>query len=184
MATVIDSLLIELGLDTTKFNAAQQKSVDQLRKLDEQSQKTSKTIAKGAKDMGDGFTFMKDSLIAFGTVLVGLSAFKDLIINTTKQNVELGRSAHILSMNAVELKTWGQLAELTGGSVESMTNTIKGLQQALAGLTVGDTKMVKATSMLGAWSAFDINKQTVDLYKLSDIKLPIPKLKPLCGRKH
>ena len=168
MATVIDSLLIELGLDTTKFNAAQQKSVDQLRKLDEQSQKTSKSIAKGAKDMGDGFTFMKDSLIAFGTVLVGLSAFKDLIINTTKQNVELGRSAHILSMNAVELKTWGQIAELTGGSVESMTSTIKGLQQALAGLTVGDTKMVRATSMLGAWSAFDINKQTVDLYKLSD----------------
>ena len=168
MATVIDSLMIELGLDTSKFNTNQQKAVDQLRKFDDQAQKTSKNISKGAKDMGDGFTFMKDALVGFGTVFVGLNGFKSFIADTTKANAELGRSAHVLSMSAGELKTWGQMAELTGGNVESMTGTLKGLQQALAGLTVGDTGMVRATSMLGAWNAFDINKQTVDLYKLSD----------------
>lgn len=42
MATVIDSLFIELGLDTTKFDAAQKKSIEQLRKFDTQSQKAQK----------------------------------------------------------------------------------------------------------------------------------------------
>ena len=168
MATVIDSLLIELGLDTSKFDASQKKSVEELRKLDEQSQKTSKNTSKGAKDMSEGFLKVTQSLIGFGTVLVGLNMFKDFMIGTTQANAELGRSAHVLNMSAGELKTWGQLAELTGGSVESMTATIKGLQQALVGLKYGDTAMVNAATQLGAWKAFDINKQTVDLYKLSD----------------
>jgi len=168
MATVIDSLLIELGLDTSKFNSAQQKSVESLRKFDEQAQKTAKTTNKGAKDMGDGFTAMKDALVAFGTVFVGLSGFKNFISETTKANVELGRSAHILNMSSIDLKSWGQLAEMTGGNVESMTATIKGLQQALVGLKYGDTAMVNAATQLGAWKAFDINKMSVDLFKLSD----------------
>ena len=168
MATVIDSLLIELGLDTSKFNSAQQKSVESLRKFDEQAQKTAKTTNKGAKDMGDGFTAMKDALVAFGTVFVGLSGFKNFISDTTKANVELGRSAHILNISAIDLKSWGQLAELTGGNVESMTSTIKGLQQALVGLKYGDTAMVNAATQLGAWQAFDINKMSIDLFKLSD----------------
>ena len=40
MATIIDSLLIELGLDTSKFDANQKKSVEELRKFDDQAQKT------------------------------------------------------------------------------------------------------------------------------------------------
>jgi hypothetical protein len=168
MATVIDYLLIELGLDTSKFDASQKKSVEELRKLDEQAQKTSKNTTKGAKDMGDGFTAMKDALIGFGTIFVGLNGLKNFVADTTKANVELGRSAHVLNMSAGELKTWGQLAEITGGSVESMTATIKGLQQSLVGLKYGDTAMVNAATQLGAWKAFDINKMSVDLFKLSD----------------
>lgn len=170
MATVIDSLMIELGLDTSKFDANQRKSVEQLRKLDDQAQKTAKDIAKGAKDMGEGFTFVKDSLIGLGTVLIGMKMFKDLIGNTTKQNVELGRSAGLLSMTASELKTWGQMAELTGGSVESMTGVIKGLQQSLVDLKYGTASdaLIKSASFLKAWGAFDLNTMQVDLYKLSD----------------
>lgn len=168
MATVIDSLLIELGLDTSKFDASQKKAVDSLRKFDDQQQKTAKNTEKSTKDMGDGFTAMKDSLIAFGTILGGLGAFKAFIQDTTRANVELGRGAHFTNLSARELKTWGDIAEITGGSVESMTATIKGLQQSLVGLKYGDTGMVQAVSMLGAWKAFDTKNMTVDLYKLSD----------------
>ena len=170
MATVIDSLLIELGLDTSQFDASQKKSVDELRKLDEQAQKTSKNTQKGGKDMAEGFNAAKDAVIGFATVLVGMKMIKDLVVDTAKSNVELGRSAHILNMSAQELKNWGQMAEETGGDVNSMTATIKGLQQSLVALKYGGAsgELIKSASFLKAWGALDINKQTVDLYKLAD----------------
>lgn len=161
MATVIDSLLIELGLDTTKFDASQKKSVDQLRKLDDQAQKTS-------KDIGEGFNFAKDALIAFGTVL-SFNSIKNFMADTTKMNFEVGRSASVLSISAKELKTWGQMAELTGGSIAEMTETMKGLQNSLAEVRVGGgADFLKNVGILGAGGAFDLNKSTFDLYKLSD----------------
>ena len=109
MATVIDSLLIELGLDTSKFDQNQKKSVEQLRKLDEQAQKTGKNIQKSADDIGDGFNFAKDALMAFGSVL-SFSAMKNFLADTTKTNIAIGNTSQLLGMSAAELKAWGQMA--------------------------------------------------------------------------
>ena len=49
MATVIDSLLIELGLDSSKFMASQKKVIDALKEIQEENEKTSKSVADNEK---------------------------------------------------------------------------------------------------------------------------------------
>ena len=49
MATVIDSLLIELGIDASKFNSEQKKIVDELKKVAVEAEKTSKATVDSTK---------------------------------------------------------------------------------------------------------------------------------------
>jgi hypothetical protein len=48
-STIIDSLMIELGIDSSKFEEGQKKSVEALRKFDAESQKSSKTFQENNK---------------------------------------------------------------------------------------------------------------------------------------
>jgi hypothetical protein len=98
MATVIDSLLIELGLDTSKFNKEQKKSVEELRKFDEQAQKTAKNTQQGAKNIGESFTKSRDALISLGVALVGFKGFTNFVKDMTTSNAALGRNANLLSL--------------------------------------------------------------------------------------
>lgn len=168
MATVIDSLLIELGLDTSKFDAAQKKSVDQLRKFDEQQQKTAKNTQQGAKGTAEGFDKAKDALMAFGTAFIGLKAFTNFAQDMTKTNAALGRNANLFSMSARELDAWGGVLKSVGGDAESFQGSLQAMQQGIAGIKLGDSAILTPLARLGALGSIDINKGTVDIYKLSD----------------
>lgn len=172
MATVIDSLLIELGLDTSKFDQNQKKSVEQLRKMDEQAQKTGKAVQKSANDIGDGFNFAKDALIAFGSVL-SFNAIKNFLADTTKTNIAIGNTSNLLAMSTSELKTWGQMAELVGGDLSSITDTFKNFQANLAQVKMGGGQdflknIAYIQQATGKDLGFDLSKGTYDIYKLSD----------------
>lgn len=168
MPTVIDSLLIELGLDTSKFDAAQKKSVEQLRKFDEQQRKTSKRTQEDAQKTTQEFNKATQSVLEYFLAYAGVSQIKEFVATNTKANTELARSSHLLSMSAQELKTWGDVAEITGGNVETMTSSLQGLQESLVQIKRGNAEILKPAAMLGALGAFDINRNTVDLYKLAD----------------
>jgi hypothetical protein len=168
MPTVIDSLLIELGLDATKFDAAQKKSIEQLRKFDEQQQKTSKRTQEDAQKTTQGFNKATQSVADYFLAYAGVSQVKDFVENQTKNNTQLARSSSLLNISARELKTWGQVAEVTGSNVEEMTGTLLGLQESLAQIKRGNGAFLEPMALLGATEAFDINKSTFDLYKLAD----------------
>ena len=170
MATVIDSLLIELGLDTSKFDASQKKSVEQLRKFDEQSQKTSKNTSKGAKDMGEGFEKARDALVSFGVSLFGVSAFTNFVGTMTATNTKLNQNAQLFNMSTTQLNAWGNTLKTVGGNADDFVGSIQAIQSTLAGMKIGqiDQNFIFAQGVLKAESAFDIQKGEVNLYKLAD----------------
>ena len=172
MPTVIDSLLIELGLDTSKFDAAQKKSVEQLRKFDEQQQKTSKKTQEDNKNNAIGFEKAATALSEYFLAYAGVSKIKDFIVNQTVSNTELARSSSLLNMSSRDLKTWGQVAQITGSNVEEMTGTLLGLQESLAQVKRGNPEVLKTIAMLGAGTgsgeAFDTSKSQTNIFKLAD----------------
>lgn len=168
MATVIDSLLIELGLDTSKFDIAQKKSVEQLRKFDDQQVKTSKNTQQGAKNTAEGFEKAKDALIAFGTTFVGMKSFTNFTQDITKTNAALGRTAGLFGMSATELNAWGGVLKSVGGDAGSFQSSMQAMQQGIAAIKLGDASILTPLARLGALGSIDVNKGTVDIYKLSD----------------
>ena len=168
MATVIDSLLIELGLDTSKFDAAQKKSVEQLRKFDDQAGKSSKNAQRGAKDMGEGFEKARDALISFGTAIFGTAGFANFVGTMTTANAALGRNANLFSMSARELDAWGSVLKTVGGDADQFQSSLQNLQSGVANIKLGNAAIMTPLARLGALSSIDVNKGTVDIYKLAD----------------
>lgn len=168
MATVIDSLFIELGLDTSKFDTAQKKSIEQLRKFDEISTKTSKNTQLETKRTTEGFNKATDSLIAFGTAFVGIQGFTSFASALTTTNAALGRNANLFSMSGRELDAWGGVLKSVGGDASTFQASIQAMQSGVAGIKLGDAAILTPLARLGALGSIDINKGTIDIYKLSD----------------
>ena len=168
MATVIDSLLIELGLDTSKFDASQKKSVEELRKFDEQAQKTAKNTQQGSKNVGDGFEKARNALVSLGVAFVGLKGFTQFSKEMTSTNADLGRNAQLFQMSARELDAWGGVLKTVGGNAETFQSSVQAMQQGIAGIKLGDAAILTPLARLGALSSIDLNKGTVDIYKLAD----------------
>ena len=173
MATVIDSLLIELGLDTSKFDANQKKSVEELRKFDEQAQKTSKNTQQGAKNIGDGFEKARNALVSLGVAFVGIKGFTSFAQQTTTTNAGIARTAELFKMSARELDAWGGVLKSVGGDANDFQSSTQAIQQSLSNMQFGDTALLESLGKLqslgsNALSALDMNTKELDIYKLAD----------------
>jgi len=171
LATVIDSLLIELGLDTSKFDAAQKKSVEQLRKFDEANQKTQKNLQRTSKDTAEGFIKARDALISFGSAFTA-AGFVNFVNNVNSANASLTRNAGMLGVSTKELTGWGNAVKSAGGKAESLVATVSKLQGLAAARFLGNSTLRTQMSQLGIRSE-SINPETgaMNLQKLSeDIK--------------
>lgn len=167
MATVIDSLLIELGLDTTKFSASQKKAVDELQKFDEQSSKTYKNSQKSVNDLGNTVGKAKDALVSLGITLFSLKGLSNLASDVTKTNADLSRTAELFGMSARELDAWGNVMKKVGGTSDDFTASIQSIQGALAKVPFGD-QILEPIAILGAQEAVDLQNARVDVLKLAD----------------
>ena len=171
MATVIDSLLITLGLDTSKFNDAQKKAVESLRKTDEQAKKTNDNLQRNTKQTTEGFEKAKDAMVSFGTAALSVGAIVNFASKLQNTNMELYNSSKITGKSAVELQSWGNAVEAAGGKTETFINSIKSIQERLASIPItSDTGLFKFLGPLSSVSGdtgVDVEKHTVNIQKLA-----------------
>jgi hypothetical protein len=131
MKTVIDSLVVKLGLDSSKFTKGQKDSVDSLRKLEQQSKKTTSELEASGKKAAQAFSSLKGELLAIGALLAGGFGLKDFIAGTIQQTAALGRMSTNLEMSKVRLAEWQHAVVLAGGSAEEATSQIQKSQEIL-----------------------------------------------------
>lgn len=138
MATVIDSFMIALGLDPTDFN----EGIDEANKKIESF--TSKLTKKG--------TAAVNAFLAFGTIIAqvkNLAAGADAV----------GKVADRIGASAPDLYAWGNAAELSGGSVRGLFNSVEGLNKQLARIAVtGKSRILPFFEQLGVAVVDDSGK--------------------------
>lgn len=138
MATVIDSFMITLGLDPTDFN----KGIDEANKKTESF--ASKLMKKGTKAAIAFFSF--GGIIA---QVKGLAAGADGI----------GKIADRIGANASDLYAWGTAAELSGGSVRGLFDSVEGLNKQLTRIAVtGKSRILPFFEQLGVAVVDDSGK--------------------------
>lgn len=148
MATVIDILSVELGLNSAKFTAGVKEAGKAEEKLEKSVEKTGKTIEKTgkktnthARDLDEmarrgvkALNDVRNAAVQMFAAYATASGLKSLIENLTVSNANLGLMSKNLGISAVELKQWGNVAEQLGGSAAGTQQDIVSLARSLKDL--------------------------------------------------
>lgn len=164
-ATVIDALLITLGLDTSDFRKGQKDVSDDLKKQREDAKKTAKEMAEQGKKAAAFFGSIKTELLALTGVTVTAGGLMSLVKNTTSSLMDLSIQSKALGMSAKELDGWAKSAEAAGSSAEKITNVLKGFQDAKQGATFGDftNPLYEVAPILRRLTGVEINTSKDDV---------------------
>ncbi|HCU0059595.1 TPA: lytic transglycosylase domain-containing protein [Klebsiella pneumoniae] len=137
-ATVIDALLVTLGLDTSQFRKGQQEVSDDLKKQRKDAKKTAKEMAEQGKKAASFFSSIKTELLALTGVTVTAGGLISFVKSTTSGLMDLSIQSKALGLSARELDGWSKSAEAAGSSAEKISASLQGFQGAIQGARVGD----------------------------------------------
>lgn len=137
-ATVIDALLVTLGLDTSQFRKGQQEVSDDLKKQREDAKNTAKEMADQGKKAASFFSSIKTELLALTGVTVTAGGLISFVKSTTSGLMDLSIQSKALGLSARELDGWSKSAEAAGSSAEKISASLQGFQGAIQGARVGD----------------------------------------------
>lgn len=127
MATVIDTLVIELGLDPTKLTKGQQQALAGFKKTQEEALKSGKAIEGAAERVTQFLGKMRNTAVGFAAAAFGANGIREFVQQVTTSNAALDRSARMMGTTTEALSLWRGAAVLAGGSAQGMQSSISGL---------------------------------------------------------
>lgn len=158
MATVIDSLVVLLGLDVSdykkneeeaakatagtaaKVTTAQKKSNDKRRQIDREQQKRTRESANEEKKRADSTVAgFKNVALQASALFLGFDSIKGfigLLGNLNSNEAGLGRLGHNLGVNVHEMNTWGLAATRIGGKAEDVQAAFANVSKSITDLNV------------------------------------------------
>jgi hypothetical protein len=167
MATVIESLVVKLGLDAKGFKndvKAVSNGIDSIDKKTKKAQKEDTAYRKKAKkEQQEAVKEQLKSLEEFSAsatklfaTLTGGAALGGFISDTVKSSASLQRLSSSLGTSAGTLQTWSTALNNIGGNGEDAINTISGLTDAITSLKLeGNLETARWLSRIGVSAAKD-----------------------------
>ena len=167
MATVIDTLFLELGIDSGKFGTQAKEAESRLDRMSASFGRAEKSAAKSskglekqaaqsakstkqAKSLTQAVGSLAKGFAAFTALVMGSNALDKLIREGAQANVELDNLSRNSGISRSKLQAWGGMAEMAGGSAEGMKGSLAGLSMGITRLTtMGDTSMVPFFNAFG-----------------------------------
>jgi hypothetical protein len=125
MATVIDTLVVKLGLDNSG-----------MKKGSSQAKSDLKDLSKGAKETQDTFNEAGNAAGRFLAILGGKAALKSMVVDVTAANTQIGRLATNLGLAVSSMSAFGNAARIAGGNATSAVDAIEKISEAQTQLKV------------------------------------------------
>jgi hypothetical protein len=123
MSTVIDSLIVTLGLDPKQFTKGQKDAAKAMTD-------TEKTVKHSAQEMTKALKEVALEFVGLFLVVRGIHDVVSFFEELNSKTRQLGIDARNIGTSAAELRDWQNAAEMAGGSAEGVTKTMLGLSQA------------------------------------------------------
>ena len=150
-ATVIDSLIVTLGLDPSDYSKGRKAAAADLLKFRTNAQDTAKELQEQGKKGAEFFSTIKKEALGLFAVVVGAGGLEKWAASTVTSLAATGRAAQLAGVNVSGLAAFQQYIVRSGGSAELATASIQGLAQAMEEWRVtGNTAMLPALNRIGA----------------------------------
>lgn len=161
MPTIIDELIVTLGLDGTNFRNESEKTAvaisktgraaqkegkeleDNLRKSQDATQKRMKQGEEVGRQTSQQFNKFRIEIAALFTTLATGFGLQQFIKGMTDSSAATGRLAANIGISTKDLSIWQEAAKRTGGSAEGLGSSLLGLAQEHEKLAlVGNSEML------------------------------------------
>jgi hypothetical protein len=166
MPTIIDSLVVELGLDNTKFDKGQKDAVNSLRQLENSAQKHVKGVTTETEKLVQSFTAVQGRLLAIGALLAAGLGFESFTAKVARLNAETGFLAQSLGVSTQELQKWEGAGATVGAQANEIAAGFARIKDSMSDLQLGSgaflSEFSRTTHMRGQGPAvelFDSNHQ-------------------------
>lgn len=127
IATVLDSLLVEIGLDGSRFDRGARQTREGLRQVSEAGARVDKDLDAVAKHIALGFQRVRNEVLGLFAVVTAGRGIKQLVQDITGGDAATGRLAASLGMATSELAAWQGVAERSGGTASGIAGSIQAL---------------------------------------------------------
>ena len=167
-ATIVDSLIVTLGLDNAGYMKRAKEAQAQQRKFRDDTKKTGNDVADALATVGKQAAGL---FLGFESIKGALTYFAGL----TVANANLGRFAQNLGQSAHEVNTWTGAVELAGGSAADAQADLQGLSQSITALkATGEVSPLLLLFQRLGVAIYDANGKTrkfTEIYKDAGDKL-------------
>lgn len=137
MATIIDSLVVTLGLDPTGFKKGQEEVKKGLNDTRKNADQTAKDMEAAGKRAASFFGSIRTELLALVGVTLSAQGIKTFITSMTSDLMRLGIESRALDISAKSLDGWERAATAAGSSAEKMAGTLGSFQKVLTQIRTG-----------------------------------------------
>lgn len=127
MQTIIDELIVTLGLDPKNFNKGQKEAATAFATTKLEAKKAGDEIEHSNKNVGQSFSALQTRVLGLLALFMGGKSIKNFTEEMTKLGAETGRSANLIGSTASMLSTWRGAAVVAGGTAAGITSSMKGL---------------------------------------------------------
>lgn len=132
MATVIDELVVVLGLDPSKLKQGRKDAAEELLKFKRDSERNSKEVVKHTGDMTDAFGMLQKKLLGVAALFMGGMGMKEWMDYMVRANSELGYLSQRLDTSAQGLAAWEYAGGRVGAKAGEISGSIASMRSALA----------------------------------------------------
>lgn len=129
MPTIIDELIIKLGLDASGYKRGADQAKGDLRKTSEEAKKRAKEIEDAGKRASAFFTKLRNEALGLFAALAVGRGLTQFVQNTIGAEAAVGRLAKNIGMTTESLTAWQNAAKRFGGSAEATGASFQGLRQ-------------------------------------------------------
>lgn len=136
MATVIDELIVRLGLDPSGFNKGQKEAAQSFLKTKNDAASAAKDMGNSGKKAGEFFGQLRGQVLLLFAAFAGGKSIKQFVADLTSTDALLGRVANIIGSTTQELSKWQGAAEAMGGSASGAANSIASLDRQLVNISL------------------------------------------------
>ena len=137
MPSVIDELVLEIGLDPKKFSEGRRGLDEELSK----GRKTLETFGKNVEEQGqkisEVFGFVKRGAVGILGAFVGGEA-ASFIDRVATMDAHTGRFARSIGESTRELSVWQNMVRSVGGTAADASSVLGGLTDAFLGIRMGN----------------------------------------------
>lgn len=131
MPTLIDSLLITLGLDVSGVTKGQKDAQEALQKTGKEAEKQQKELDQAAKRTAESYKKVRDGILEVTAAIVGAVAGKEFLAYITATDVAVGRLAKNIGVSTEELSAWEGVARRLGGQGSDADSLFRGVNKLM-----------------------------------------------------